>query len=114
MHRRSRPRSRCPAQCPRGRNPRSAGSAAGAGRTWRRGSSLTGIDEIFAIEREINGTTTDRRLAIRQDRLKPLVFELKTWMEAERSRLSHHAAAAKAIDYMLKRRPAFTRFLDNG
>ena len=72
------------------------------------------IDEIFAIEREINGTTTDRRLAVRQERLKLLVCELKTWMEAERSRLSRHAATAKAIDYMLKRWPAFTRFLDDG
>ena len=44
----------------------------------------------------------------------PLVAELETWMRAERARLSRHAATAKAIDYMLKRWPAFTRFLDDG
>ncbi len=35
-------------------------------------------------------------------------------MRAERARLSRHADTAKAIDYMLKRWPAFTRFLDDG
>src|SRR5882672_3820742 len=44
----------------------------------------------------------------------PLVAELESWMRAERARLSRHADAAKAMDYMLKRWPAFTRFLDDG
>jgi len=72
------------------------------------------IDAIFAIEREINGATAEQRLAIRKERIKPLVDELEEWMRAERPRLSRHADLAKAIDYMLKRYPAFTRFLDDG
>jgi hypothetical protein len=35
-------------------------------------------------------------------------------MRTERARLSRHADIAKAIDYMLKRWPAFTRFPDDG
>jgi transposase len=35
-------------------------------------------------------------------------------MRAERARLSRHAATAQAIDYMLTRWQAFTRFLDDG
>jgi len=35
-------------------------------------------------------------------------------MRTERARLSRHADTAKAIDDMLKRWPAFTRFLDDG
>ena len=72
------------------------------------------IDAIFAIEREINGATPEQRLAVRKERVKPLVGELEKWMRAERARLSRHAELAKAIDYMLKRWPAFTRFLDDG
>ena len=49
-----------------------------------------------------------------QERIAPLVAELETWMRAERTRLSRHAATAKAIDYMLTRWPAFTRFLGDG
>jgi hypothetical protein len=72
------------------------------------------IDEIFAIEREINGTAAEQRLAVRQDRIRPLVGEFEGWMRAERARLSRHADIAKAMDYMLKRWPAFTRFLGDG
>jgi transposase len=72
------------------------------------------IDAIFAIEREINGLAAEQRLAVRQKSVKPLVDELKAWMLTERARLSRHADLAKAIDYMLKRWPAFTRFLDDG
>jgi Transposase IS66 family len=72
------------------------------------------IDAIFAIEREINGIAAEQRLALRQERIRPLVGELEGWMRAERARLSRHADIAKAIDYMLKRWPAFTRFLDDG
>ena len=35
-------------------------------------------------------------------------------MRHERPRLSRHAPVAKAMDYLLKRWPAFTRFLDDG
>ena len=71
------------------------------------------IDAIFAIEREINGHSAAERLAVRRARIAPLITELEAWMRAERGRLSRHAET-KAIDYMLKRWPAFTRFLDNG
>ncbi len=72
------------------------------------------IDAIFAMEREINGATAEQRRAVRQERIKPLVIDLEAWMRTERARLSRHADTAKAIDYMLKRWPAFTRFLDDG
>jgi hypothetical protein len=72
------------------------------------------VDEIFAAEREINGAAPNQRHAVRQERIKPLVVALESWMRTERARLSRHADTAKAIDYMLKRWPAFTRFLDDG
>ena len=72
------------------------------------------IDAIFAIEREINGAAAEQRLTVRQERVKPLVGQFETWMRRERARLSRHADIARAMDYMLKRWPAFTRFLDDG
>jgi hypothetical protein len=72
------------------------------------------IDDIFAIERRINGQPTGDRLAVRQRETQPFVANLEKWMRAERARLSRHAATAQAIDYMLTRWPAFTRFLDDG
>lgn len=72
------------------------------------------IGLIFDIEREINGRPAAERLAIRQDRSARLVRDLKEWMGKERARLSRHADVAKAMDYMLKRWTAFTRFLNDG
>jgi transposase len=72
------------------------------------------IDAIFAIERDINAHPAGDRLAARQERVVPLVADLERWMRIERARLSRHADTAKAMDYMLKRWPAFTRFLADG
>jgi transposase len=72
------------------------------------------IDAIFDIERDINGLSADERLRVRREASAPLVAALETWLRAERAKLSRHAAVAKAIDYMLTRWPAFTRFLDDG
>ena len=72
------------------------------------------IDEVFAIEREINGKPPDQRRAVRQQRSKPLVEALETWLRQERKALSSKSPMAKAMDYSLKRWPAFTRFLDDG
>jgi hypothetical protein len=72
------------------------------------------IDAIFAHERGINGRPAEERLAYRQMHIAPLVTELEAWMRAERPRLSRHAEVAQAIDYMLKRWPAFIRFLEDG
>jgi transposase len=72
------------------------------------------IDALFDIEREINGRSAEERLAVRAERSAPLVADLEAWMGAERARLSRHAPVAKAMDYMLKRWPGFTRFLDDG
>jgi transposase len=72
------------------------------------------IDAIFDVEREISGLSSAQRHAVRQTRVAPLVASLEQWMRAERGKLSRHADVAKAMDYMLKRGDAFTRFLDDG
>ena len=72
------------------------------------------IDAIFAVERALNGVAEDQRLALRKEHAAPLVGEFEAWMRAERARLSRHNDVAKAMEYMLKRWPAFARFLDDG
>jgi transposase len=72
------------------------------------------IDAIFDIEREINGRSAHERLAVRRECIAPLVTDLEAWMRARRGKLSHHNDVGQAMDYMLKRWAAFTRFLDDG
>src|SRR6185436_17876556 len=72
------------------------------------------IDALFEIERSINGQSAERRRAVRQKLSAPLVADLQSWLREQRAKLSRGNDLAKAMDYMLKRWPAFTRFLEDG
>ncbi|HEY8450019.1 MAG TPA: IS66 family transposase [Bacillota bacterium] len=72
------------------------------------------IDGIFMAERPLNGCSPEQRLAGRQAEVTPLVHDFIGWMKGERAKLSRHNDVAKAMDYMLKRIEAFTRFLADG
>ena len=65
-------------------------------------------------ERSINGQSAERRRAVRQELSAPLVADLERWLREQRPKLSRSNDLTKAMDYMLKRWPAFTRFLDDG
>src|SRR5205823_299220 len=72
------------------------------------------IDVLFAIEREINGLARQERLRVRQERSRPLITELQSWLREQRAKLSRNNDTTKAINYCLSRWDAFTRFLDDG
>jgi transposase len=69
---------------------------------------------VFMLERTINALSPQERLAARREDVAPLVNDLVDWMRQERAKLSRHNDVAKAMDYILKRIDAFTRFLDDG
>ncbi|KKC34965.1 IS66 family transposase [Devosia psychrophila] len=72
------------------------------------------MDRLFEIERAINGQSSQDRLTARQERSAPMVDELEALILKHRPGLSRHDDLAKAMDYMLKRWPVFTRFLQDG
>ena len=72
------------------------------------------IDELFAIEREINGKPAEERLAVRKERARPLVIELEAWLRVQHERVSRKAEIGKAIAYSLNHWTALTRFLEDG
>jgi transposase len=72
------------------------------------------IDELFEIERTINGKAPAERAAVRRDQSKPLVETLDRWLREQRALLSAKSDLVKAINYGLSRWAAFTRFLDDG
>ena len=72
------------------------------------------IDALFAIERSINGRNPQERVAVRQALSRPLVDDLRAYMCEQAAKMSRGHDLVKAINYMLKRWPAFTLFLDDG
>ena len=72
------------------------------------------IDALFDIERAINGKGPAERVAVRQELSAPLMTELHVWLEEQVAKLSRSHDLTKAINYMLRRWPAFSRFLNDG
>jgi len=72
------------------------------------------IDALFEIERSINGKNAEERLAVRRMLSRPLVDDLYAYMREQATRLSRGHDLVKAINYILKRWPAFTLFLEDG
>jgi transposase len=110
-----------PNAIPRRSLKRPAGAmAAESSSTWRNrdrpiaSKAVRRIDVLFEIERAINGQTPEQRLAVRREKSRPLVVDLEIWMRQQRALLSSNNDTAKAINYLLNRWAAFTRFLDDG
>jgi len=72
------------------------------------------IDALFEIERAITGQGADQRQAVRQELSVPLLADLQVWLVEQRARLSRGNDLARAMDYMLKRWAAFSRFTGDG
>jgi transposase len=72
------------------------------------------FDALFEIERGLGGKSPAERLAARQELSAPLMAELAEWLKEQLARISRNHDLAKAINYMLRRWDAFTRFLDDG
>src|ERR1043166_5466559 len=72
------------------------------------------IDALFDIERAINGKPIADRLAVREELSAPLMTELHAWLKEQVAKLSRNHDLAKAINYMLRRWDALTRFLADG
>ena len=72
------------------------------------------IGELYAIEAEIRGRPADERLAVRQERSRPLVDALKAWLMDELGQVSGKMPLAAAIRYALSRWDSLCLFLADG
>src|SRR4051812_6778413 len=76
--------------------------------------ALRRIAEFYQIEAEIRGTSADQRQTARQQKTRPLIEALKTWLEKTLTQLPGRSEIAKAIRYALNQWDGLTRFLDDG
>ena len=76
--------------------------------------ALRRIADLYAIEADIRATSQEERHAARQARARPLVEQLRAWLEAQLARLSGKSQLAEAIRYALRHWEGLGRFLDDG
>lgn len=75
---------------------------------------LARIATLYAVEAEVRGQPPDQRRRARQERIKPIIAQLRAVLDDAHRRLSPKSVMAVAISYGTKRWTALTRFLDNG
>jgi len=76
--------------------------------------AIARIGALYGIEEEIRGKPADLRHSVRQARAKPLLDDLRHWMENTLASLSTKSETAGAIRYALSRWKALTRYVDDG
>lgn len=76
--------------------------------------ALARIGALYGIEEEVRGKPGEFRRDIRQARAKPLLEDLRHWMEKALHSLSTKSETAGAIRYALTHWRALTRYLENG
>ena len=76
--------------------------------------ALERIGQLFAIEAESKGQDPVRRLAARQKRSRPLLDELRSFLERALAKISKKSSLAGAIRYSLTRWTALCRYIEDG
>jgi transposase len=72
------------------------------------------IGELYAVEKQARGSPPEIRLQARQARARPIMEDLRRWLDRTLQDLSAKSDMAGAIRYALTRWTALTRYLDDG
>lgn len=74
------------------------------------------INALFAIEQDARKEKLlPEQIKERRDKFaKPIIDQLKAWLETQRPRLAPTAPTARAMNYLTNHWAAFTRYLDDG
>jgi len=76
--------------------------------------ALSRIGALYAIEEQVRGKPPDVRCSVRQAQARPILGDLKSWMEKMLRSLSAKSDTAGAIRYALSHWRALTRYVDDG
>lgn len=72
------------------------------------------IAKLYKIERKLKKLSAKQRIAVRQNKSKTIIKQLKTYLQDTQLRVLPQSDLAKAIQYTLRQWSALTLFLDHG
>jgi transposase len=76
--------------------------------------ALSRIGALYDIEDRIRGMPSDQRHTLRQQHARPILEELKVWIEDTLSTLPQKQKLAEAMRYALSRWAALSVYIDDG
>jgi transposase len=77
-------------------------------------AALQRINALYHVEAMIRGQAPEQRHAVRDAQSKPLVDDLRTWLDVQLAKVPRRARIAEAIRYALKLWSGLRLFLDDG
>jgi len=72
------------------------------------------IGKLYAIERRIRGTAPEHRHAVRLAESKPILDELRAWLDDKANKVLPKGLLGEAIQYARTQWPILTTFLEDG
>src|ERR1700680_647916 len=76
--------------------------------------AIARIGALYGIEEDVRGKPAELRCSVRQARARPLLDDLRSWLEKSLRSLSTKSETAGAIRYALSHWRALTRYVDDG
>ncbi len=76
--------------------------------------ALARIGRLYAIEAAARDSTTEVRARLRAEQAQPELQSLHDWLQSQQLNAAKGSGLAKAIDYLLRRWPAFAGYAEIG
>lgn len=84
------------------------------GKTGKADWALNQIRKLYAVEKQAKALDADARRELRDQKSRPLITQLRTWLDKSQQQVLPKSALGKALHYLDGQWGRLTRFLDDG
>ena len=84
------------------------------GKTGKADWALSQIRKLYGVEKQAKALEPEARHALRVQKSRPLIDQLRTWLDKSLAQVLPKSALGKALHYLDNQWPRLTRFLDDG
>ena len=84
------------------------------GKTGRADMALNLINKLYGIERDLKDASEAGRLLDRQQRSRPLLEQLKAWLDKTQPQIAGQTALGKAVNYLASNWSKLVRYVEGG
>ena len=84
------------------------------GKTGKADWALNQIRKLYGVEKQAKALEPEARHALREQKSRPLIAQLRTWLDKSLAQVLPKSALGKALHYLDNQWPRLTRFLDDG
>ncbi len=84
------------------------------GKTGKADWALNQIRKLYGVEKQAKALEPEARHALREHKSRPLINQLRTWLDQSLAQVLPKSALGKALHYLQGQWQRLTRFLDDG